>query len=150
MTEKIKVVITDEQKTLKVPKGLRMLVRRSCLAALSFAGFRGSTEIHVYFTDNDGIRELNRELFGSSDVEELLFRKSDLDGVLGEIYLSLEAAEQLASRHFRSFQREVVYLTVHGMLGIMDFTDPEEAEEQEQVIMYELGFPLSTAYSLAQ
>ncbi len=36
------------------------------------------------------------------------------------------------------------------MLGIMDFTDPEEAEEQEQAIMYELGFPLSTAYSLAQ
>ena len=73
MTEKIKVVITDEQKTLKVPKGLRMLVRRACLAALSVAGCRGSTEIHVCFTDNDGIRELNRKLFGSSNVEELLF-----------------------------------------------------------------------------
>ena len=150
MASNLKVIIENAQVKFKIPSGTRMLVRRSCLAALSFAGFRGSTEIHVYFTDNDGIRELNRELFGSSDVEELLFRKSDLNGVLGEIYLSLEAAEQLASRHFRSFQREVVYLTVHGMLGIMDFTDPEEAEEQEQAIMYELGFPLSTAYSLAQ
>ena len=101
MTEKIKVVITDEQKTLKVPKGLRMLVRRACLAALSVAGCRGSTEIHVCFTDNDGIRELNRKLFGSSNVEELLFRNSDREGVLGEIYLSLESAEQLASRYAR-------------------------------------------------
>ena len=150
MTEKIKVVITDEQKTLKVPKGLRMLVRRACLAALSVAGCRGSTEIHVCFTDNDGIRELNRKLFGSSNVEELLFRNSDREGVLGEIYLSLESAEQLASRHYRSFQREVAYLTVHGMLGIMDDVNYAEAEEQEQAIMYELGLPLSTAYALAQ
>ena len=150
MTEKIKVVITDEQKTLKVPKGLRMLVRRACLAALSVAGCRGSTEIHVCFTDNDGIRELNRKLFGNSNVEELLFRNSDREGVLGEIYLSLESAEQLASRHYRSFQREVAYLTVHGMLGIMDDVNSAEAEEQEQAIMYELGFPLSTAYALAQ
>ena len=150
MTEKIKVVITDEQKTLKVPKGLRMLVRRACLAALSVAGCRGSTEIHVCFTDNDGIRELNRKLFGSSNVEELLFRNSDREGVLGEIYLSLESAEQLASRHYRSFQREVAYLTVHGMLGIMDDVNSAEAEEQEQAIMYELGFPMSTAYMLAQ
>ena len=150
MTEKIKVVITDAQKMIKVPKGLRMLVRRSCLAALSLAGYRGSTEIHVYFTDNDGIREINQRLYGKSDVEEVLFLRTDRDGVLGEIYLSLEAIEELASQHFRTFQREVVYLTVHGMVGIMDYADPAVAEERKQAIMYELGFPMSTAYMLAQ
>ena len=150
MTEKIKVVITDAQKALKVPKGLRMLVRRCCLAVLKLAGFRGSTEVHVFFTDNEGIKELNQRFFGRGGVEEVLFLRVDRDGVLGEIYLSLEAAQENALLYYRSFQREVVYLTVYGMLGLMGDADSELAEERKQEIMYELGFPMSTAYLLAQ
>ena len=30
MTDKIKVIITNKQKTVKIPTGVRMLVRRCC------------------------------------------------------------------------------------------------------------------------
>ena len=42
MAEKTKVVITDIQKTVKVPKGLRMLIRRCCLATLRLQGYSAS------------------------------------------------------------------------------------------------------------
>ena len=34
MTDKIKVIISNKQKTVKIPTGVRMLVRRCCLCIL--------------------------------------------------------------------------------------------------------------------
>ena len=151
MTEKIKVVITDIQKTVKVPKGLRMLIRRCCLATLRLQGFSGSTEIDVIFTDNDEIRKINEKFFGGSSVESMLYKPMNDDGVLGAVYVSLERAGELAQTYFSSLQREAVYLTVLGVLGILG-CDPEDegSREREEMIMYELGFPMSTSYILSK
>ena len=59
MADKIKVIITNKQKTVKIPTGIRMLVRRCCNAVLKLENFEGPAEISVTFTDNAGIRELN-------------------------------------------------------------------------------------------
>jgi len=32
--DKVKVIITDSQKKVRIPTGLRMLVRRACIATL--------------------------------------------------------------------------------------------------------------------
>ena len=151
MAEKIKVVITDIQKTVKVPKGLRMLIRRCCLATLRLQGFSGSTEIDVIFTDNDEIRKINEKFFGGSSVESMLYKPMNDDGVLGAVYVSLERAGELAQTYFSSLQREAVYLTVLGVLGILG-CDPEDegSREREEMIMYELGFPMSTSYILSK
>ncbi|MBU5461935.1 rRNA maturation RNase YbeY [Lachnoclostridium sp. MSJ-17] len=151
MTEKIKVVITDIQKTVKVPKGLRMLIRRCCLATLRLQGFSGSTEIDVIFTDNDEIRKINEKFFGGSSVASMLYKPMNDDGVLGAVYVSLERAGELAQTYFSSLQREAVYLTVLGVLGILG-CDPEDegSREREEMIMYELGFPMSTSYILSK
>ena len=151
MAEKIKVVITDIQKTVKVPKGLRMLIRRCCLATLRLQGFIGSAEIDVVFTDNEEIRKINEKFFGGSSVESMLFKPVDEDGVLGSVYVSLERAGELAQTYFSSLQREAVYLTVLGVLGLLG-RDPGETDsrEREEMIMYELGFPMSTAYKLSK
>ena len=61
MADKIKVVITNKQKAVKIPTGIRMLVRRCCNAVLKLENFEGPAEISVTFTDNAGIRELNRQ-----------------------------------------------------------------------------------------
>ena len=151
MAEKIKVVITDIQKTVKVPKGLRMLIRRCCLATLRLQGFSGSTEIDVIFTDNDEIRKINEKFFGDSSVASMLYKPMNDDGVLGAVYVSLERAGELAQTYFSSLQREAVYLTVLGVLGILG-CDPEDegSREREEMIMYELGFPMSTSYILSK
>ena len=55
---KIRVVITNKQKTVKIPTGIRMLVRRCCNAVLQLEKFEGPAEISVTFTDNKGIENL--------------------------------------------------------------------------------------------
>lgn len=60
MTDKIKVIISNKQKTVKIPTGVRMLVRRCCNAVLAMEQFEGSAEISVSFVDDAEIRELNK------------------------------------------------------------------------------------------
>ena len=54
-----KVLITNDQNVVKVPSGLRILIRRSCNAVLDFEHFDGPAEISVTFVDNAAIAELN-------------------------------------------------------------------------------------------
>ncbi|MBQ2016037.1 MAG: rRNA maturation RNAse YbeY, partial [Clostridia bacterium] len=58
---KVKVVITNDQKTVKVPKGLRLLIRRCCHAVLELEGFSGSAEVDVSLVDNERIHAINLE-----------------------------------------------------------------------------------------
>lgn len=150
MTEKIKVVITDNQKTVKVPKGLRMLIRRCCLATLRLQGYQGSAEIGVTFTDNEGIAACNERL-GENRTAYAFSVPDHRDGVLGAVYISLERAEELARIYATSLQREAVHMTVSGVLGILGCdADTLTTKETEEKIMYEMGFPLSTAYALSR
>ena len=61
MTDKIKVIITNDQKDIRIPTGVRMLVRRCCNAVLVNEGFEGSAEISVRFVNDEIIHQpLNR------------------------------------------------------------------------------------------
>ena len=60
MTGKVKVVITKD-KDVKVPTGVRLLVRRCCTAVLVLENFEGSAEVSVTFVDDEEIRRLNKQ-----------------------------------------------------------------------------------------
>ena len=119
MADKIKVVITNKQKAVKIPTGIRMLVRRCCNAVLKLENFEGPAEISVTFTDNAGIRELNRQ-YRDKDIEtDVLSFPMGENGVwdvdmetgakiLGDIVISMEKARDQAERYGHSFQREVI------------------------------------------
>ena len=66
--EKIRVIITNSQKEVKIPTGMRMLVRRCCNAVLRMEKFPYSAEISVTFVDNHEIRKLNAE-YRNKDIE---------------------------------------------------------------------------------
>ena len=59
--EKIKVVIVNKQKTVKIPTGVRLLMRRCCHAVLELENFQGSAEVDISLVDNQQIREINKE-----------------------------------------------------------------------------------------
>ena len=56
-----KVLITNSQKAVKVPSGLRILIRRACNAVLEYEHFDRPAEISVTFVDNAAIAELNKQ-----------------------------------------------------------------------------------------
>ena len=53
-----KVYITNKQKAVKVPSGLRILIRRACHAVLEYEHFEGPAEISVTFVDDEEIARL--------------------------------------------------------------------------------------------
>lgn len=166
MADKIKVVITNKQKAVKIPTGIRMLVRRCCNAVLQLEKFEGPAEISVTFTDNEGIRELNKQYRDKDiDTDVLSFPMGengvyDIDmetgaKILGDVVISMEKARDQAERFGHSFQREVGYLTAHSVLHLLGYDHIDNLEkvrmrEKEEYVMDELGLPASSSYIVAE
>ncbi len=154
--DKTKVMITNKQKTIKIPTGLRMIVRRACVAVLNGENFNDSAEISVTFVDDTKIRELNREFRNidkSTDVlsfplgENGIYDENPESGakLLGDIVISLEHAERQAVEYGHSFQREVAFLTVHSMLHLLGYDhvqggiSAEIMREKEEEVLLKMG-----------
>ncbi|CAB1239688.1 MAG: rRNA maturation RNase YbeY [Clostridiales bacterium] len=163
--EKIRVIIENRQKTVKIPTGLRMLIRRCCNAVLRMEKFEGPAEISVTFVDNEQIRKLNAQ-YRKKDVEtDVLSFPMGENGVydinhdtgakiLGDVVLSMEKAEEQANQFGHSLEREVGYLTAHSVLHLLGY-DHENGgiervrmREKEEQVMTQLGLPSTSSYVL--
>ena len=143
-----KVLITNDQNVVKVPSGLRILIRRSCNAVLDFEHFDGPAEISVTFVDNNRIHELNREYRGKDSATEDNGCK-----LLGDIVISMERAMEQAELYGHSLQREVAYLTVHSMLHLLGYDheagglEAVRMREKEEAVLIQLGLPRTVSYT---
>ena len=164
MTDKIRVIISNSQKEVKIPTGLRMLVRRCCNAVLRMENFQGAAEVSVTFANNEQIHELNkmhRNVDAPTDVLSFPMGedgKYDIDPatnakILGDIVISMEKAVEQAERFGHTLQREVGYLTAHYMLHLLGYDHEETMEkvhmrDKEEMVMTQLGLPSTTSYVL--
>ena len=161
--DKVKVLITNSQDKVKIPTGIRLLVRKCCNATLSIENFSGDTEISVTFVDNDRIQELNREHRDKDSATDVLSFPLGENGVydinpetgaklLGDIVISLEKAVEQAKEYGHSFRREVAFLTVHSMLHLLgydhevDGLDALKMREREEEILNRLGLTRDASY----
>ncbi len=163
--EKIRVIIDNKQKEIKIPTGLRMLVRRCCNAVLRMEHFEDPAEISVTFVNNEQIRELNKQ-YRSKDVptdvlsfpmgENGVYDENHATGakILGDIVISMEKAVEQAERYGHSLEREVGYLSAHSMLHLLGY-DHENGgiervrmREKEEQVMTQLGLPSTSSYVL--
>lgn len=160
--DKIKVIITNRQKDITIPTGLRMLVRRCCTAVLQMEEFKGPAEISVSFVNNAQIKELNAQ-YRNKDIETDVLSfvmsengKYDLDPqtgaqILGDVVVSMEKAVEQANLYGHSLQREVGYLTCHSVLHLLGYDHEDNLErirmrEKEESVMEMLGLPASSSY----
>lgn len=163
--DKIRVIISNNQKAVKIPTGLRMLVRRCCNAVLRMEEFQGPAEISVTFVDNEQIHELNklhRKIDAPTDVLSFPMGengKYDIDPatnaqILGDVVISMEKAEEQAARFGHSLQREVGYLTAHSVLHLLGYDHEKNGiervrmREKEEQVMSQLGLPSTASYVL--
>lgn len=138
-----KIDFENRQELLPLSYKLKMLVRRAVETTLDYEQYENPIEVSVTFTDNEGIRELNRKfrnidrptdvlsfpLFdytGESDEPPV----DEFVGMLGDIVISLEQAKKQAEEFGHSFEREAAFLTVHSMLHLLGY-DHEAGGDEE-------------------
>ena len=162
--EKIRVLISNRQKAVKIPTGLRMLIRRCCHAVLQLEQFPDSAEISVSFVDNEQIREMNAQYRGKDAETDVLSFPMGENGnydvnhetgakILGDIVISMPKAVEQAKTYGHSLEREVGFLTAHSMLHLLGY-DHEEGglarvrmREKDEYVMRQLGLPASSSYA---
>ena len=156
-------MITNNQKDVKIPTGIRLLVRRCCHAVLDMEGFDSDAEVSVTFVNNEQIAELNRKHMhreGPTDVlsfplgEKGVYDVNEETGakMLGDIVISVEKAVEQAELYDHSLQREIGFLTVHSMLHLLGYDheagglDYVRMREKEETALTRLGLERDASY----
>lgn len=127
---------------------------KQCAEAV-FAQLRIETDVDVtvMLVDDANIREINkqaRQIDAHTDVlsfpllnadpdnlkRSLLAGEGDTDPetgaiLLGDIVISLDAVKRQAEEYGHSFERELGYLTVHGMLHLLGYDHMQDADKRK-------------------
>ncbi len=159
----VKVMISNEQKKVKIPTGIRLLIRRCCHAVLELEKFDGSAEVSVTFVDNERIHELNKQYRNIDRETDVLSFPLGENGVydtnldtgakmLGDIVISIEKAVEQAELYNHPLQREIGFLTVHSMLHLLGYDheagglEEVHMREKEETVLTQIGWKRDNSY----
>lgn len=161
---KVKVMIRNNQREVKIPVGLRLLIRKCCQAVLTTENFEGDAEVSVSFVNNYEIRQLNRVYRDKDKSTDVLSFPLGENGVydvnnetgaflLGDVVISMETAVKQAHIYGHSLEREVGFLTVHSMLHLLGYDHETSAleaakmHEKEELILESLGISREATFT---
>ena len=159
-----KVLISNKQKMVKIPSGLRILIRRSCNAVLELEHFDQPAEVSVTFVDNEEIARLNAQYRNNPNPTDVLSFPLGENGkydqnpesgavMLGDIVISMEKAVEQSGIYGHTLQREVAFLTVHSMYHLLGYDheaggiEAVHMREKEESALIKLGLPRTVSYT---
>lgn len=137
-------------------ESLKQILRQGIETAITIAEGPEEAEVGLTLVDDVRIHELNREFRGvdrptdvlSFALQEETDDEPDIldyeDDLLGDIIISVERARDQAVEYGHSFERELVYLAVHGTLHLLGYDHEEEEDKaemrrQEEAVMSQVG-----------
>ena len=149
------IYVNNLQDEVEIPPALEELIRRVAEGVLARFGCAGA-EAGITLADDPYLHELNRDYRGvdaPTDVLSFALREADPDEpvyeeagpeVLGDVVISVERARVQAGEYGHSLDRELAYLSIHGLLHLLGFDHdrPERAGEMrsaEEAILAEHG-----------
>ena len=133
------------------PRWAGRLVKRCIRTALRLQGVDVPCEINVLFTDDEGIRALNRDLRGVDKATDVLsfpafsFSPGAFDASAGEtdpesgllpigdMALNLNRIRLQGKEYGTGEKHETAYLTVHSILHLLGYDHVDEAEGKKQM-----------------
>ena len=136
------------------------LIERAIAAALAAEGVTGNIEVSVLVTDDAALHQLNRDyrdvdaptdVLSFADEEESdaaptsFVRAPDAPRYLGDLAISYERVVAQAAEYGHSRERELAFLTVHGVLHLLGYDHERGPEDQaamrarEELIMEQIG-----------
>lgn len=137
--------------------------------AASFIHLPEHKEMAITYVLNDEIQKINQDYRGKdapTDVvsleyepeqisfdadfdmpEALQAELEEFDSFIGELFISIEKAQEQADNYGHSYEREMGFLAVHGFLHINGY---DHMIEEEEKVMFALQEEILTAYGLTR
>lgn len=110
-------------------------------------------EFNIIFIDNKRIHEINKSYRGvdrptdviSFALEDNMDIKYDKFRLLGDIYISIEKCYEQALEYGHSRQREISFLSTHGILHLLGY---DHMKEEDEKVMFALQEELLDSYGI--
>ncbi|MCL2187901.1 MAG: rRNA maturation RNase YbeY [Defluviitaleaceae bacterium] len=94
--------------------------------------FASACEVSISFAPIDAMREMNQTYRGKdSETDVLSFPGFANSPALGDIVICPEVAERQAVEYGHTYERELAFLTVHGLLHLLGYDHVNEADEKQ-------------------
>lgn len=145
----------EAEKKLNLP--WEKIIRDIVEGSLNYESCPYESEVNVVLTDDEGIRQVNKEYRDMDRPTDVLSfpmleyeTPSDFEGVeenfadcfnpetgelmLGDIMISVNKVEEQAKKYGHSMERELAFLTAHSMLHLCGY---DHMEEDERLLMEE-------------
>ena len=111
------------------------------MRALKYVNAPESSEVSISFADKDDIKQLNREYRGmDSPTDVLSFPLTDKNEwaevknrplLLGDVIICDEIAREQANTYGHTYEREINFLLVHGLLHLAGYDHMNEEDEKK-------------------
>lgn len=143
------VLIDNRQEKITVDEALETLIRQVAEKVLDYEKCEEEYEVSISFVGNEEMRSLNNEYRGIDNETDVLsfpmveFIDEEVEEedenaeyieeeiALGDIVISMEKALEQSEEYEHSFNRELAFLLVHGMLHLLGYDHEDEAAERE-------------------
>lgn len=159
---KSKVYIENEQAQFELKQSHKDIIEKIALACLDEEGIDTGCEINILIADDASIRKMNkdfRNIDSSTDVlsfplvnmknGKILSMEGDFDLdeellLLGDIVISAETAQRQAEQYGHSIEREIAFLTCHGVFHLLGYDHMEGDDEKlmrdkQEAVLNKLG-----------
>jgi probable rRNA maturation factor len=156
------VLIENMQEKINVTDEINTLIKTVIELSLELDNFYVLSEVSVVLVDNERIQGINKEhrqidkptdvlSFPMLDFSEgdIMQTSGDVDLdenllLLGDIVISMEMAKKQSEEYEHSFEREVAFLTAHGIFHLLGYDHMEEEDEKimmekQETVMEKLG-----------
>ncbi|GAE26978.1 hypothetical protein JCM9140_3088 [Halalkalibacter wakoensis JCM 9140] len=155
------VIVDFTDETESITKLQQDLVEKIILKTLEIEQLSGELEVSVTVVNEQRIQEINKEYrdkdqptdvisfaLNEQGEEEPEFTKLEgMPNILGDIIISSAHIKRQAEEYGHSFERELGFLTVHGVLHLLGYDHMTEADEKE---MFSKQEDILAAYGLTR
>ncbi|EAX48238.1 protein of unknown function UPF0054 [Thermosinus carboxydivorans Nor1] len=151
----MEIIISNLQEKMSFTPQMEQTVIAVLNKAAEVYGLSEQTEVSIVLVDDEYIFELNRQYRDKdvpTDVLSFALNEGDEPAIindpaamlLGDIVISLETAARQAEEFGHGLERELAYLTLHGMLHLLGYDHETEEERvkmrnEEEYILSQLG-----------
>ncbi|RCX13848.1 putative rRNA maturation factor [Anaerobacterium chartisolvens] len=141
------VLVENIQDKIEINEHIHSIIERAVELCLESEAFDLPSETSIVLMDDHAIQDINREQRNVNKPTDVLSfpmlhmhngkaleNGFDTDPdtnliLLGDIVISMETAARQAEEYGHSFERELAFLTTHGMLHLLGY-DHESGEEE--------------------